>query len=266
MTRIITVALPKGGTGKTTTTLNLGAALHEQGKHVLLVDIDPTGSLTNALGIPAASIDYSTASIIQEYLTTFEVDLQPAIRATYSGIDLVPAGRPGITKHDLSIAQSAVEQAIQREWVLYKILGTVADRYDVVLIDTPPNLAMLVKAALVAATEILIPLEAEYLATEAVTMLLQEVQRMRKQGLDHLRVRGIVLTQVDQRTVLHREVIEYAHAQFGTHVPIFNTMIRRSIRVPESQARHVSMLQYEPHGEVAEAYRSLAKEVTHAAA
>lgn len=266
MTRIITVALPKGGTGKTTTTLNLGAALHEQGQRVLLVDIDPTGSLTNALGIPAASIEHSTASVILDYLTTFEPNLEPAIRSTDSGMDVVPAGRTGVARHDLSAAHAAVEQAMQREWVVSKILQTAVDRYDAILIDTPPNLGILVKAALVAATEILIPLEAEYLATESVTMILQEVYRMRKQGLDHLKVRGIVLTQVDQRTVLHREVISYARTQFGSHVPVLQTMIRRSIRVPESQSRHVSMLEYEPKGEVAEAYRALAREVTNAAA
>jgi chromosome partitioning protein len=259
MTRIISVAVPKGGTGKTTTTINLGAALAEQGQRVLLVDFDPQGNLTQALGLRPGDLEHTAYSAIKYFLTRYEPQLDLAIQSTDSGVDLVPASAR------LNLANDELAVAMQREYVLQKLLAPIAPRYDFILIDTLPYLGVLVVNALVAAQEIIIPLQAEYLATESVALILEQVQLMRRSGLNpNLTITGILLTMVDQRTVINREAVEYARKTFGNHVNVFDTMIKRSVRFPESQASHQPILKYEPHGEGARAYRALAAEVLHA--
>jgi chromosome partitioning protein len=260
MARIIAVAVPKGGTGKTTTTLNLGAALAEQGKRVLLIDFDPQGNLTQALGLKPSDLEHTAYSAIKYFLTRFEPQLELAIRLTKAGMDLVPASAR------LNLANDELAVAIQREFVLQKLLAPVVPRYDFILIDTLPYLGVLVVNALTAAQEVLIPLQAEYLATESVELILEQVNLMRRSGLNpNLSITGILLTMIDQRTVINREAIEYARRKFGSQVTVFDTMVRRSVRFPESQASHQSVLQYDSHGEGAKAYRALAEEVLRAA-
>lgn len=259
MTRIISVAVPKGGTGKTTTTINLGAALAEQGQRVLLVDFDPQGNLTQALGLRSGDLEHTAYSAIKYFLTRYEPQLDLAIVPTASGVDLVPASAR------LNLANDELAVAMQREYVLQKLLAPIAPRYDFILIDTLPYLGVLVVNALVAAQEVVIPLQAEYLATESVALILEQVQLMRRSGLNpNLAITGILFTMVDQRTVINREAVEYARKTFGNQVNLFDTMIKRSVRFPESQASHQSILQYEPQGEGARAYRALALEVLHA--
>lgn len=256
--RVIAVALVKGGVGKTTTTLNLGAALAEQGQRVLLIDCDPQCSLSLALGIEVRGITHTLASAITDYLTTYTLGLDQAIMSTPTGVDLVPASIR------LNRVDKELNLAAQREFVLKKLVDPVLPHYDVVLLDTMPATNNLVTNALVAATELIIPLEPEYLGVESLAMTLEDVEQIRRSGLNpRLTVRGIVLTQVDGRTVLHREIVDYTKDEFGTQVPVFNTIIRKSVRFPESQARHQSILRYEPSGEGAAAYRALATEVLH---
>src|SRR6266545_2804195 len=234
MTRIISVAVPKGGTGKTTTALNLGAALAEQGHRVLLVDFDPQGNLTQALGLRPGDLEHTAYSAIKYFLTRFEPQLDLAIQPTSAGVDLVPASAR------LNLANDELAVAIQREYVLQKLLAPVAPRYDFILIDTLPYLGVLVVNALTAAHEVLIPLQAEYLATESVALIIDQVQLMRRSGLNaNLSIAGVLLTMVDPRTVLHREAVEYARRELGNHLRIFNTVIKRSVRFPESQASHM---------------------------
>jgi chromosome partitioning protein len=256
MARIIAVAVPKGGTGKTTTTLNLGAALAEQGKHVLLVDFDPQGNLTQSLGFRPGDLEHTVYSAIKYFLTRYEPQLEMAIRPTNAGLDLVP------TSARLNLANDELAVALQREFVLRNLLAPLLPRYDVVLIDTLPYLGVLVVNALVAAHEVLIPLQAEYLATESVSLILDQVQVMRRSGLNpDLKFAGILLTMVDPRTTIHREAVDHARKVLGSRVPVLDTMIKRSVRFPESQAQHVSILQYERSGEGARAYRALAEEI-----
>jgi chromosome partitioning protein len=259
MARIVAVAVPKGGTGKTTTTINLGAALAAQGQRVLLVDFDPQGNLTQALGLRPGDLEHTSYSAIKYFLTRFEPQLELAIVPTGAGVDLVPASAR------LNLANDELAVAIQREYVLQKLLAPIAPRYDFILIDTLPYLGVLVVNALTAAQEIIIPLQAEYLATESVALILDQVQLMRRSGLNaHLQITGILLTMIDQRTVINREAIEYARKVFGGQVNVFETMIKRSVRFPESQASHQSILDYDPSGEGARSYRALAEEVLRA--
>jgi chromosome partitioning protein len=256
MARVIAIAVPKGGTGKTTTTLNLGAALAEQGQRVLLVDFDPQGNLTQALGLRPSELEHTVYSAIKYFLTRFEPQLDLAVRATSAGVDIVP------TSARLNLANDELAVAIQREFVLQKLLAPLLPRYDYILIDTLPYLGVLVVNALTAAHEVLIPLQAEYLATESVALMLDQVQLMRRSGLNAtLEITGILLTMIDQRTIISREAIEHARTVFGHHVRVFDTMIKRSVRFPESQASHETILRYDPQGEGARAYRTLAEEV-----
>ncbi len=256
MARIIAVAVPKGGTGKTTTTINLGAALAELDQRVLLVDFDPQGNLTQALGLRPSDLEHTSYTAIKYFLSSFEPQLELAIRPTTMGVDLVP------TSARLNLANDELAVAIQREFVLQKLLAPLAPRYDIILIDTLPYLGVLVVNALVAAHEVLVPLQAEYLATESVSLMMDQVQLMRRSGLNpSLRVLGILLTMVDQRTVIHREAVDYARKVFGSQVPVFPTMVKRSVRFPESQASHQSILAYDSDGDGARAYRTLAEEV-----
>jgi chromosome partitioning protein len=259
MARIISIAVPKGGTGKTTTTANLGAALSERGQRVLLVDFDPQGNLTQALGLRPGDLEHTVYSAIKYFLTRFEPQLHLAVSRTSAGVDLVPASAR------LNLANDELAVAIQREYVLQKLLAPLAPNYDFILIDTLPYLGVLVVNALAAAQEVIIPLQAEYLATESVALILDQVQLMRRSGLNpNLTITGILLTMIDQRTVINREAIDYARKVFGGQVTVFETMIKRSVRFPESQASHQSILQYDSAGEGARAYRALAEEVLRA--
>lgn len=254
--RIIAVAVPKGGTGKTTTTINLGAALAEQGQRVLLVDFDPQGNLTQSLGFRPADLEHTAYSAIKYFLTRYEPQLELAICSTSSGVDLVP------TSARLNLANDELAVAIQREFVLQKLLAPLVTQYDFILIDTLPYLGVLVINALVAAQEILIPLQAEYLATESVSLILDQIQIMRRSGLNPtLDITGILLTMVDSRTIINREAVNYIRKTFGDHVPVFETMIKRSVRFPESQASHQSIVHYDSQSDGANAYRALATEV-----
>jgi chromosome partitioning protein len=261
MARIIAVAIPKGGTGKTTTVLNLGTALAEAGKRVLLVDSDPQASLTIALGFDVSALEHTLYSSLKYYLTTFHSQIELAIQQTAIGVDLIPSSIR------LNRAQEELSATVQREFVLQRLLDPVASHYDVILIDTLPYLGILVINALVAAHEVLIPMEPEYLATESVAMMLEDIEFMHRSGLNpHLSVTGILLTQVDTRTVIHRQVASYMRTEFGSRAPVFQTMIKQSIRFPESQACHQPILHYDPVGEGAMAYRALARELLDATA
>jgi chromosome partitioning protein len=256
MTRIIAVAVPKGGVGKTTTTLNLGAALAEQGQRVLLIDCDPQGNLSQALD--ADTTGPTLYSEMHAFLETYTPSLERAIRPTHAGVDIVP------TDVRLNLANGELTLAMHGEFVLQKLIRPIAPNYDVVLLDTLPYLGVLVVNTLVAAQEVIIPMEAEYFATQSVGLMIDQVALMRRAELNaHLRVTGVLLTMVDQRTIINRQVVEYARREFGVDVPVFSTMIKRSVRFPESQALHQTILQYEPNGEGARAYRALAKEIVH---
>ncbi|MEI7770539.1 MAG: ParA family protein [Chloroflexales bacterium] len=259
MARIIAVAVPKGGAGKTSTTLNLGAALAARGQRVLLIDFDPQGNLSLSLrAVPGAPSLYST---IKEFIATWEPHMERVIQpSSIPNIDIVP------TDVWLNEADEELRGADRREYVLQKLVEPVAHAYDFVLIDTLPYFGMLVKNALVAADELIIPMQAEFLATQSIEMMLKLVERIQRSGLNPLlRVLGVLVTQVDMRTNMGRQAEGYARTEFLGRVPIFTTTVKRTVRMAESQAMGQSLAQYDPDGEAAAAYRALAEEVLHAA-
>jgi len=259
MARIIAIAVPKGGAGKTSTTLNLGAALAERGHRVLLVDFDPQGNLS--LALRAAVGTPSLYTVIKTFMATWEPSLTHVIQAsTIPNVDIVP------TDVWLNETDEELRGADRREYVLQKLVEPIAPAYDFVLIDTLPYFGMLVKNALVAADEVIIPMQAEFLATQSIAMMLKLVERIQRSGLNPLlRILGVLVTQIDMRTNMGRQAESYARSTFLGRVPVFQTTIKRTVRMAESQAMGQSLCQYDPAGDATNAYRALAAEVLRAA-
>lgn len=258
MARIIAVAIPKGGTGKTTTVLNLGAALAETGQRVLLVDFDPTSHLTRALGFESRNLEHTAYSALKRLITQYDkLSLLPAIQPTsITGVDAVP------TTVSLNLANEELVVAQQREFVLKRLLAPVNDKYDTILIDTLPYLGPLVLNALVAAEEVLITVQPEDLGTESLYLIKQQVESIRASDLNpSLKIIGILFTQIVPTTNLHRDGISFIEEEFGSYTRIFEARIKRSMQIAESQARHQSILQYAPKSDGALAYRQLAREL-----
>jgi chromosome partitioning protein len=258
--RIIAVAIPKGGTGKTTTTLNLGAALAELGERVLLVDFDPQASLTIALGLDPLELKHTVYTAIKDFQTTLQPCLDPTILHTPANVDLVPASIA------LNLANAELIAVSHREHVLQRLLAPVRSRYDFILIDTLPYLGILVENALVAADEVIIPCQAQLLSRESGWLMLNHVQRIRTAEINpQLRVCGILLTQVNHATLVQRQLAEDARMVFSSAAQVFRTTIDLGKSVQESQALQQTLFQYHPNGPAARAYRALAQEVLHAA-
>lgn len=254
--RIIAVAIVKGGTGKTTTALNLGAALAEHGKRVLLIDLDPQCSLSLSLGVNVQDIQATVHSAMVDFLATFAPHLERAVIATDVGVDLVPSSiRLGRLDKELNFAT-------QKEFVLQKLLQPLRPLYDYILIDTMPATNNLLTNALAAAHDVLIPHEPQYLSVESLAMTLEDIDQVRRSGLNpSLSILGIVITKARPNTTLHREVIEYTISEYSRRARVLDMVIRDSVKFGESQTRHQSILQYQPNSDGAQAYRALAKEI-----
>lgn len=260
MTRLIAVTNQKGGVGKTTTTLNLGAALAQRGRAVLLVDLDPQASLTLALlGAPTlGAAEALPITIYSALMKTIQGEANPldgAIVPTPIGPSLLPA----------SIELSAAEMDLVREplgvYALRDCLATLPAQYDFILVDCPPSLGILTTNALAAAAEVLIPLQADYLALRGVDLLLNTVSKIQKRANPQLTLLGIVLTLADMRTVHAREVVSAARAAYGERVRVFETIVPYSVRVKEAPLANASILEYATDTPAATAYRQLAETI-----
>ena len=248
MPRIIAVANQKGGVGKTTTVLNLGTALRREGKRVLLVDLDPQAALSLSLRVP----------VYQPPVTIYQVLLGQktapnAVRVTHAGADLIPA--------DIDLAAAELELAAQigRERVIGEALQSLSDKYDFILIDCPPSLGLLTVNALVAAGEVLIPLQCEYLAMRAMSLLLRTIDKVKAKLNPRLGIAGILVTMYNGRTVHGQEVLDEVRSTFGSKV--FSAVVKSSVRFKEAPAAGLSILDYAAVHEGAAAYRGLAKEL-----
>lgn len=256
--RVIAITNQKGGVGKTTTTFNLGAALSAAGHRVLLVDLDPQGSLTTSAGLEPEEVDKTLYDVMKAAIDDRPRPRLPdVILPTEAGPDLVPAN---IT---LSAVDLDLLNAMSGELVLRNVLASVRTRYDYVLIDCLPSLGLLAINALAAAREVLIPLQAEFLPMKGLKLLLHTIGKARQKINPRLAVCGVLLTMVEPRTVHAREVIDSIHKVFEGKVRIFKSSIKRSVKVKEGVVAAQSVLTYAPQSEVAEAFRNLAKEIDH---
>ncbi len=253
---VMAVVNQKGGTGKTTTCENLGIGLVREGKRVLLVDTDPQGSLTIALGNARPDdLQVTLTDLMEKVMQEQSIAPGEGILTHEEGVDLVPAN---ITLSGLEVA---MVNAMSRETILKQYLETVKDRYDFILLDCMPSLGMLTVNALAASDQVLIPVQANYLSAKGLEQLLQTVNKVKRQINPKLKIEGILLTMVDARTNYAKEISALIRDTYGGRLKVYDTDIPRSVRAAEISAEGVSIFAHDPGGKVAEAYKTLTKEV-----
>jgi len=247
---VIAFANQKGGVAKTTSTLNLAAALSEEDHRVLCIDMDPQGNLTMSQGLNPDSIERSMFDVLVHRLQIENV-------IEHTEIDLA------VSSIDLAGAELALSSMIGRERALEKALVPVKAEYDYVLIDTPPSLGLLTINALVAADHVIVPVQCEYLSLRGLVQLENTLTMIRENLNPNVAIMGILPTMFDRRTLHAREAVEILEENFGELV--FKTRIKKTIRYAEAPVKGTSVLKYDPTGNAAKAYRDLAKEVLNGA-
>lgn len=256
MAIIYSVCNQKGGVGKTLTAASLGIGLAREGKKVLLVDIDPQGSLTASLGYKRPDdMENTLADVLGWYIKDKPLSTRSAILHHKEGIDLIPANI------ELSGLEVTLVNVMSRETILRECLREIQDDYDVVILDCMPSLGMLTINALAAAQEVLIPVQAQYLSIKGLEQLIRTVARVRKQINPGLSISGIVITMADMRTNYAREIVEILHSTYDGHLRIFESIIPLSVRAAETSAEGCSIYLHDPAGKVSAAYGALTKEV-----
>ncbi len=253
---VLAVVNQKGGTGKTTTCENLGVGLAQEGKKVLLVDVDPQGSLTISLGYPRPDdLDSTLSELMAKVMQETPLSPGDGILHHEEGVDLIPANI------SLSGIEVSLVNAMSRETILKQLMEPLKRQYDFILLDCMPSLGMLTVNALAAADNVLIPVQAQYLSAKGLEQLLQTVNKVRRQINPKLRIEGILLTMVDGRTNYAKDISNLIRETYGSKIKVFGTDIPHSVRAAEISAEGKSIFRHDPKGKVASAYRTLTKEV-----
>ena len=249
MEKIIALANQKGGVGKTTTAVNLSSYLADAGKSVLLIDIDPQGNASSGLGLDVHACERTIYDVLLEEFSAAEV-IQPS---RYSNLSLLPANV------DLAGFEVDMLSKDRREFILKQAIAQIAEDYDYILIDCPPNLGILTLNAMTAASDVMIALQTEYYALEGLTQLMKVIQLVQESLNPSLQLHGVILTMFDQRTSLARQVVEDVRDHFGDVV--FDTVIPRNVKLSEAPSFGQSIGEYAPESAGALAYYELAQEV-----
>ena len=251
MARILAIVNQKGGVGKSTTAVNLAAYLAVAGNRVLLVDVDPQGNATTGVGVDKRRLDGCVYHVLMG-----ERSIESVIRPTeVAGLEVAPA------TIDLAGAEIELVSALSREFRLKRGLEPVEDRYDYILVDSPPSLGLLTLNGMAAAHKVLVPIQCEFYALEGLSQLMRTIEMVREHLNPGLGVAGVVLTMYDPRTNLSQQVVEDVRSFFAGRVRVFETLIPRNVRLTEAPSHGKPIVLYDPQCRGAEAYRSLAEEV-----
>lgn len=255
--KVIAITNQKGGVGKTTTTVNLGVGLAKDGHRVLLIDADPQGSLTVSLGIKDPdSLDESLATVMTASIEDMQLPPETGIIQHEEGVDLMPSNI------ELSGIETGLFNTMSREFVLRNYINTVKHNYDFILIDCMPSLGMMTINALVASDSVIIPSQPNFLSTKGLNLLLRSISKVKRSINPALRVDGILLTMVDNRTNNAKDIIFSLRQSVGQNIRVFDTEIPHSVRAAESTLAGVSIFTHDRNGKVAAAYENLTKEVS----
>lgn len=254
MGKVIALANQKGGVAKTTTTVNLGAALSKHGYRVLLIDADPQGSLTINLGEEPDSFSDTLASLMEKTVSETEIAAREGIYQHREGMDFIPANM------ELSGLDISLVNVMSRETVLRRYIDSIRSEYDYILIDCNPSLGMLTLNALAAADEALIPVEAQYLSARGMELLFRTINMVRKNINRRLEIAGVIITKAQSGANHPKEIAKIIREGYGEHIPIFETSIPLSVRAADASAAGESILAYAPHSPIAKAYELFADE------
>lgn len=246
MAKVIALANQKGGVAKTTSAVNLGAALREHGLRILVIDMDPQANLTMSQGIDVERLEKSMYDVLVHRTPIDEIIVTREFDVAVSAIDL--AG-----------AEMALSAMIGRERALQRAIEPVKERYDYILIDTPPSLGLLTINAFTAADSVIVPVQCEYLSLRGLLQLERTLEMIRENLNPNVEIKGILATMYDSRTALSRDSVEVLREHFGPLV--FATVINKTVKFAEAPVTGASLLNYQPKGKGAEAYRALAREV-----
>ncbi len=256
--RATTIAIvnQKGGTGKTTSTENIGVALAMEGKRVLLVDTDPQASLTVCMGSTQPDeLSVTLATVLNKVLQDKEIDPEEGILHHAEGVDLMPANI------ELAGLEVGLVNVLSRESVLKEYIKNVENNYDFILLDCMPSLGMLTINALAAADEVLIPVQAQYLPAKGLEQLLTTINKVKKQINPKLHIEGILLTMVEGRTNFSKDISSLIRETYGKNIRIFDAEIPKATKAAETSAMGFSIFKHDPMGKVAKAYSDVTKEV-----
>lgn len=256
MCKVLICANQKGGVAKSTSVVNLGIGLARKGKRVLLIDNDPQGSLTEALGYPEPDkLETTLANVMEWVLNEEDFDLSAGILHHEEGIDLMPANI------ELSGVETSLVGIMSSETTLKEYVEMISDDYDYIMVDCSPNLGQLTLNALVAADEIIIPVQAAYLPLKGLEQLLRTISRVKRKMNPRLDIMGILITMVDYRTNFAKDITEVLYEHYGNNIHIFDEVIPFSVKAAEASAEGVSIYSYDGKGKVAAAYEKIVEEV-----